>query len=155
MNLSFGESTPEHRNYVTARESLREVPPAQLEKVKALLRHEKDRLRFGDSPNPRYALLNYYEHEADRAAYVIFQNGEFQGFNNRRAMARLISICKTNAPEKAVLVHRMGSPIDFDLVNRLDLQAKDDPGSWIQKRDLRVRPPEGEPPIHIKFSDPS
>lgn len=125
---------PDHTNYISARESLSvPIPPSQQKNVIALFRHEKQALMSRQVNDPRQRLLNFYVHEEDRAVYVVFQGGEFQGFNNRRAMARFISICRKNSPGEAILVHRMGSKVDFDLVNRLDVMAITEPEKWVRK----------------------
>lgn len=148
--------TPRPERYVSVTDSLFSViPRTHIQNVKALLRHERDMLRSRNYPDPRQKLMNYYPLEKDSAVYVVFQGGEFQGFNNRRAMARIIDICKKNDPKAAVLVHRMGAPLDYDLVRRLDLLAENDPENWIMGRSTRTAPPDGEPPITINLSGPS
>ena len=92
------------------------IPSKQEANLGALLVFEENELKmFAD----RYRLLFFYGKEFDKSLYCLFANGEKLGFNNQRAMRGMIERARQENPLADFLVHRMGSPLDFNLVERL------------------------------------
>ena len=60
-----------------------------------------------------------YRLEDDPAEYWIFANGYFIGFNNSRAIHSYLIELEKKMPGAVVLVHRIGSDLDFGLVDKL------------------------------------
>ena len=60
-----------------------------------------------------------YIKEDDQAEYWVFADGNFIGFNNRRAMPGYLGLIDKHRPGATILVHRIGEPLNFNLKSEL------------------------------------
>jgi hypothetical protein len=66
-----------------------------------------------------YSSAYAYRQEVDKAQYFLFGNGKSLGFSNKRAMHGMIERALTTISQDCLLVHRMGSALDFDLIEKV------------------------------------
>ena len=97
------------------------VLPAQARNVQALISTEEKFL--GQEESVRLLNMNrypyWYKKEEDRGAYFVFADWEFFGFNNARAIPGYIREIQKRDSHSLILVHRLGSELDFTLAERL------------------------------------
>lgn len=98
---------------------LSDVPEARRGNVRILMEQEEMSLKDNTS---YYKNLFGYSRERDKTTYRVAANGTFMGFNNRRAMPGYIRRIRKQDPRTAILVHRSGSQLDFELVDRLAVE---------------------------------
>ncbi len=113
----------------------RNIPLEHISSTIIIMELEKDFLK-GRSLRE---ILNSYIKERDRAAYCLVADGELFGMNNFRAMARYKEIVLEINPTAEIMVHRMGSDIDFSLKDRLSIpQDKTDGSEFVKRKGNRA-----------------
>lgn len=123
--------------YVALEDQLEDLrcPEAQRENLRALfdfemIRFERD--RNGDLVEG--SDLVAYPGEADPRLYVMVADGRVVAQQNFRAMAEVFENVSRSNPSADILVHGMGSGVDFELVQKLGNKAADEPERWVEHR---------------------
>ena len=91
------------------------VPQRQRANIQALMDYE---LLVLDCVKDKTEIINAYEEEEDKGIYVLLVDGELYAANNRRAMMRFIEKLQ-NDFDASILMHKLGSSIDFELHNKI------------------------------------
>lgn len=132
LSCFFLPTTPP---YLTAAEQLASVaiPDSQQSNVYALIRMEQ---RYEGKSKKRLHNLrsSYLQEEIDKAAYFIFIDGDLIMANNVRAVSRALISTIRDDQKQAVLVHRAGSVLDFNLAQKLLVSGYHCPELYVKRQ---------------------
>ena len=90
-----------------------------------------------------------YPLEKDTAQYFVLVNTKLMAINNRRGIRAAVRQAKEKHPNQPLLIHRMGSKVDFSLAEQLLQEDIWDQDEWVERKEERT--PTGVPPIEDLF----
>ncbi len=126
---------PSPDRYLLVEEQLNDltIPEGQQSNIQALIAYEAE---YDSRPNgwaERASCADCYSMEVDKRAYLLFCNGKFAGSTNLRGMPRIIAQTREWYPDGVMLLHGMGTKVDFDLVNKAGEIASEHPENWVPR----------------------
>jgi hypothetical protein len=95
------------------------IPLEQIANVAILMALEKE--YFNEYGPDIIKLKNSYKDEKEKSLCYILVDGEIFGNNNFRAMAGYKKSILSSNPNAKILVHKIGSELDFNLIQNLGI----------------------------------
>lgn len=114
--------------YVTVPEELSRisVPEQHKANIEALIETERKLLGYGKKVDSnKKDFLHFYpqESQGQQNLYCIFIDGNYSGyFGNRRGVPNQLVQLRSKSPDSPILVHALGTQVNFELVNKLLLE---------------------------------
>lgn len=130
-----GASQQPAASYLTIVEQLEKgmvIPDNQRENVYALVRIEQS-YKGKEELLPSF----YSQEELDKAVYFLIAEGRCVLSNNIRAVSNEVRSLVTRNPKQTLLVHRAGSPLDFNLTQNLLTSEYNHPSLYVERKGNR------------------